>query len=330
VTSGLRGVRIAGTGSYLPSRVVTNEELSRRLDTSDEWIRSRTGIGERRFAADEQATSDLAVPACQAALEQAGRTAADVDLIVAATLTPDYRMPSLAAMIQRGLGAEGAGGFDVGSACSGFVYAMAAGASFVRSGASRCAVVVAAEKMSSITDHDDRATAVIFGDGAGAVVLEPADPAEADLLAQRRGLRGDDDTLVLPGGGSRHPLTAESLEDRAQYMKMKGRETYKFAVKTFASLIEGTCADAGVAVADLAAIVPHQVNLRILEAACQRAGLPFDRCVINIERVGNTSAASVPIALDEHARAGKLRRGDLVLLLAFGAGLSWGSTLLRW
>ena len=330
--SAIRGVRISGTGSYLPERVVTNHDLSQTLDTSDEWIRTRTGIGERRWAAPDQASSDLALNAARPALEAAGVTPADVDLIVCATMTPDHIIPSTAALIQRGLGAENAGGFDLGSACSGFVLAFNTASNYVRAGASKCALVIAAEKMSTMMDMEDRSTAVIFADGAGAVVLQPTegDLGQSDLLASRFGLRGDDEVLMIPAGGSRNPATAETVANRDHYIKMKGRETFKFAVKTFAGLIADTCADAGVTPDDLTLVVPHQVNQRILDAACQRAGVAAERCYVNIERVGNTSAASVAIALDEVVRQGRIERGQLLLMVAFGAGLSWGSALVRY
>lgn len=323
-------MRVIGTGSYLPSRVVTNAELSTTLDTSDEWIRSRTGIVERRFAGDDEPTSVMALAASRQALAAAEVDPGELDLVVCATMTGDFLMPSLAALLTRDLGAERAGGYDLNSACSGFVLALSSAMNQVRAGAVQRALVVGAEKMSVITDPTDRATAVIFADGAGAAVLEACDPEEGDLLAERRGLRGDEQVLVVPAGGSRRPHTPETLAARQQYVQMHGRETFKFAVKTFASLIRDTCAEAGVTPTDVAAIVPHQVNLRILDAACARAGIAAERCTINIDRVGNTSAASVAIALDEAVRTGNIRRGDLVLLLAFGAGLSWGSALVRW
>lgn len=327
----LRKVRVAGTGSFLPERVVTNAELSQALDTSDEWIRSRTGIGERHFARADQAASDLALPAARRALEAAGVQPGDVDLIVVSTMTGDYLMPSMAALLQRDLGCEKAGGYDINSACSGFVLAFTTGANYVRTGQAECVLVVGVEKMSSITDPTDRSTAVIFADGAGAAVLRSAGPDDpADILAVRHGLRGDADVLTVPAGGSRHPTSAQTVAERAHYIQMKGRETFKFAVTTFAGLIKDACDEAGVSVDDLAVIVPHQVNQRILESACVRAKIDIAKCYVNIERVGNTSAASVAIALDEAARAGRMQRGDLVLLVAFGGGLSWAATLLRW
>ncbi|MCO5168941.1 MAG: ketoacyl-ACP synthase III [Planctomycetes bacterium] len=325
-----KGVRFAGTGSYLPERVVTNDDMSKTLDTNDEWIRTRTGIAERRFAAPDQATSDLGIEAARRALDAAGVAPAEVDLVICATMTFDYVIPSTAALIQRALGAERAGGFDLCSACSGFVLSVGAASGYIKTGAARNVLVVGAEKMSVAMDMQDRTTAVIFADGAGAAVLQPASEPGSDVLAQRHGLKGDVDVLSIPAGGSRKPASLETVQGREHYIKMAGRETFKFAVKTFSSLIEGTCADAGVTPADLKVIVPHQVNQRIIEAACERSKIDMSKCVINIDRVGNTSAASVAIALDEAVRAGRIERGDLVLLVAFGAGLSWASALLRW
>jgi 3-oxoacyl-[acyl-carrier-protein] synthase III len=331
-SSELVGVRVEGTGSYLPERVVTNDDLSKVLDTNDEWIRTRTGISTRHWAADDQGSVALAVPAARRAIEDAGVTADEIDLIVCTTLTPDYPMPTNAALLQRALELPNAGGFDINSACSGFVAGFQASSSFVRSGASKCCLLVATEKMSSVTDPTERSTRVIFGDGAGAVILKPSVDRSSDVLAMRRGLKGDDDTLLIRAGGSRYPVTKEMLEKGAQdtTILMKGRETFKFAVRTFTSLIKGTCEDAGIDPAKLKLVVPHQVNLRILEAACSRSGVSLDSVMINIGRVGNTSAASVAIALDEANREGRLERGDLIALVAFGGGLSWASALVRW
>jgi 3-oxoacyl-[acyl-carrier-protein] synthase-3 len=327
-----KGVRFAGTGSYLPERVVTNDDMSKTLDTNDEWIRTRTGISERRFAAPEQATSDLGIKAARRALDAAGVAPTDIDLIICATMTPDYVIPSTAALIQRAIGAERAGGFDLGSACSGFVLSVGAATGYIKTGAAKNVLVVGAEKMSVAMDMQDRTTAVIFADGAGAAVLQPADEGAdgSNILALRQGLKGDVDVLSVPAGGSRRPASLETVQQREHYIKMAGRETFKFAVKTFSALIEDTCADAGITPADLKVIVPHQVNQRIIEAACDRSNIDMSRCVINIDRVGNTSAASVAIALDESVRAGRIERGDLLLLVAFGAGLSWASALIRW
>lgn len=326
----LTGVRITGTGSCLPERVVTNEELSQTLDTSDEWIRSRTGIGERRFATAQEATSDFAIPAARKALEAAGKQPEDVDMVLCATMTPDMIMPTVAALVQRELGLVNAGGYDINSACTGFVQTITAGANYVRSGLAKCCLVIGAETMTRIIDPEDRATAVIFADGAGAAVLEPAEPAESDMIAMSAGLRGDDHVLVVKNGGSRYPITAENIPSREQFVLMRGRETFRFAVKTFARLITETCEKAGVSPTELAVVVPHQVNMRIIEAAVERTGITKDTCYLNIETVGNTSAASVAIALDHAVNAGRMKRGDLVLFVAFGGGLSWASALFRW
>ena len=325
----MTGVRVAGTGSYLPEKVVTNDDLAKVIDTSDEWIRSRTGIAERRQAAPDQATSDLALAASRKALEAAGIEANDLDMIICATMTPDHSIPSTAALVQRGLGAENAGGFDLGSACAGFVHAFNVGANYVKNGLAKSVLVIGAETMSRVTNPTDRATAVIFADGAGAAVLVP-DDSGSDLLGIKQGLRGDDDVLVVPSSGSRTPPSAETIAAGLTFIHMKGRETFKFAVKTFANLIKDTCADAEISVDDLKLVVPHQVNQRILEPAAERAGIALERCKIHIEKVGNTSAASVAMALDEAVREGRIAKGDLVLMVAFGAGLSWASALVRW
>jgi 3-oxoacyl-[acyl-carrier-protein] synthase-3 len=272
----------------------------------------------------------MALAAGRKALEAAKIDPKDVDLIVCATMTPDHSIPSTAALIERGLEAERAGGFDLGSACSGFVLSLSAASHYIKCGAAKNALVIGSEKMSTVIDFEDRTTAVLFADGAGAAVLVPDPEGKSDVLATRHGLKGDTEVLSVPAGGSRKPPTASTVANKEHFVKMKGRETFKFAVKTFSSLIDGTCADAGFKPSDLKCIVPHQVNQRIIEAACERSDIDISKCVINIERIGNTSAASVALALDEAVRSGRIERGDLVLLVAFGAGLSWGSALLRW
>ncbi|MBL4847550.1 MAG: ketoacyl-ACP synthase III [Planctomycetes bacterium] len=326
----LIGVQITGTGSCLPEQVVTNEDLSKNLDTSDEWILSRTGIGERRFARPDEATSDFAIPAARAALEAAGKTPEDVDLVLCATMTPDMVMPTVSALVQRELGLVNAGGYDINSACTGFVQTITAGSNYIRSGLSKCCLVIGAETMTRIIDPANRNTAVIFADGAGAAVLEPAEAGVSDLIAMSAGLKGDDEVLFVPAGGSRKPLTPERIAAGEQYVVMKGRETFRFAVKTFARLITETCEKAGVAPSELAIVVPHQVNMRIIEAAVERTGITKEVCFLNIATVGNTSAASVAIALDHAVKADRIQRGDLVLFVAFGGGLSWASALFRW
>ncbi|HZV00232.1 MAG TPA: beta-ketoacyl-ACP synthase III, partial [Planctomycetota bacterium] len=304
----LQAVRVAGTGSYLPERVVTNDDFRKAgLDTDDEWVRTRTGIRERRFAKPEQAASDLALEACKRALEAAECSAADVDVIICGTMTGDYVIPCTAALLQRGLNAEKAGGFDLSAACSGFVLSLQAGAHYIQTGSAKKVLVVGAEKMSYVVDQTKRDTAVLFGDGAGAALLVQGDGSGSDLLATRCGLRGDHESLVVPSSGSRCPVTPETIEKRLNLVHMKGRETFKFAVSTFVDLIQKTCAEAGVTPEQLAVVVPHQVNLRILESACEKSGVPMSKLHLNIDRVGNTSAASVGIALDECVRAGRIR-----------------------
>ncbi len=329
---GRRAVAVVGTGSGLPSTVLTNEDLAKRVQTDDEWIRSRTGIRERRVVAPGETTTTLSERAARAALEAAELAAGDVSLIVVGTTSPDHPMyPCTAALLQKRLGAEQAYGFDVSLACTGFVAAFSVAESLVSLGRARNAVVIGADVNSAYLDWSDRNTCVIFGDGAGACVIRPAAPGEAsEVLYAGMGLDGNDEFLVVPGGGAKAPATHETVEQRLHYIRMKGRETARFATTRMVEEVRRACAAAAVPVESLDLVVPHQVNLRILESAAERLGLPFERFVINIERYGNTSGGSVPIALDEAVRAGRLRRGGLVCLVAFGAGLSWGSILLRY
>jgi 3-oxoacyl-[acyl-carrier-protein] synthase-3 len=322
--------RIVGTGSYLPERVMTNRELERIVETSDQWIVERTGISERRIAAPAEATSDLAVAAGRRALEAAGLRAEDLDAIVVATATPDMLFPATACLVQAQLGASRAFAFDLSAACTGFLYALGTADQFVKSGAARTMLVIGAEVNSRVVDWTDRATCILFGDGAGAVVLR-AESGERGVLSTH--LHADGtlwDFIHVPGGGSRHPPSEEMLDRRLQFIRMKGGETFKVAVRA----LEDTSLEAlkanGVAVADVNWLIPHQANRRIIEAVAERLGLPLERMVTNLARVGNTSAASIPIALDEAVRDGRVAPGHLLLFAAFGAGLTWGSALVRW
>ncbi len=326
----LRTVSITGVGSYVPERVLTNAELERMVDTSDEWITSRTGIRERRIAADDQATSDLATAAARRALANAGLTAADVDLIIVATITPDMPFPSTACLVQHKLGATRAAAFDLEAACSGFVYALDVGAHFVQSHTYNTVLVIGAEKMSSVVDWTDRNTCVLFGDGAGAAVLQNR-PSAHGLLTTCLGSDGAKAKLLeLPAGGSAVPTSATSVANRLHYLRMDGKETFKSAVNAMVSAANEALSRCGVTVERLKCIIPHQANLRILSAVAERLNARKDQLFINVDKYGNTSAASVAIALDEAVEQGRILRGDLVLLVVFGAGLTWGAAVIEW
>ncbi len=324
-------VRIAGTGACVPDCVVANDQFTTRLDTSDEWIVQRTGIRERRMAAPEQSTLHLATAASRGALASAGIPATDLSLIVTATITPDYPLPSTACMLQSELGCNWIPAYDLVAACSGFVYSLITAAQFVANGLGQRALVVGAEIMTRMTDMEDRTSAILFGDGAGAAILERSDDPNQGILAVNSGADGGRAKLIwVPAGGAAEPASARTVNERLHFMRMRGREVYKFAVTQMEELIQKTVADAGVALSDVAMIVPHQSNLRIIESACERLAWPMDRVLVNIDRYGNTSAASVPLALHEAVVTQRIRRGDLVLLVAFGAGLTWASVLLRY
>jgi len=324
------GVSISGTGSYLPTRILTNFDLEKMVDTSDEWIRTRTGIRERRIAEIGQAASDLALPAAQLALERSGIGPEDLDLIIVGTATPDMVFPSTACQLQAKLGATRAGAFDLSAACTGFIYGLSAGAGLIVSGVAKNVLVVGSECLSKVTDWEDRNTCVLFGDGAGAVVLKPAD-GRRELLSTSLGADGTrDDLICIPGGGSRAPASEETLRDRMHFMKLKGREVFKFAVRIFQELIHDALASCGLNKDDIALVVPHQVNTRIIDAAVKGLNIPVEKVYVNIDRYGNTSAASVPIALDEAVAEGRLQEGDILIMVAFGGGLTWGSAVVRW
>ena len=320
---------ISGTGSYAPAKVLTNADLERMVATSDEWIRDRTGIRERRLAATGEACSDLAVQAGKRALVSAGLTAADLDMILVATCTGDYPLPATACLVQHQLGATKAAACDLSAACCGFVYALSVADAYVKNGM-RHVLVIGAEVMSAITDWTDRNTCVLFGDGAGAVVVSASD-GEHGILSTH--LRSDGtlcELIMVPGGGSRTPLSEKVVEERLQYIKMKGNETFKVAVRTLEEIARTTLSANNLRVEDLDLYVPHQANIRILKAVIERLGLPVEKVLLNVDRYGNTSAASIPIALDEAVREGRVKAGSLVMLGAFGAGLTWASAIIRW
>jgi 3-oxoacyl-[acyl-carrier-protein] synthase III len=316
-------VTITGLGAHAPERVVTNDDLSQLVDTSDEWIMERTGIRERRVAADSDALSDISLPAAQQALEQAGSDGKDIDLLVVATVTPDMMFPSTSAILADRLGATDAAAYDLSAGCTGFMYAVAQAYGMVASGLSRRALVVGGDVLSRILDWTDRSTVVLFGDGAGAVVLEPVD--EAGFLAFELGADGaGGEHLWLPGSGSRR------FEDPDQFVKMNGREVFKFATRILVQSGEAVLDRYGATIDDVDVYVPHQANVRIIDHATKRLGIPSDRVVINVDRYGNTSSGSIPLALAEAQADGRLRAGKLVLMTGMGAGLTWGSALMRW
>ncbi len=322
--------RVVGTGAYLPERRMTNHEIERLVETSDQWILDRTGIRERRIAAPDEATSDLAVSAGRSALAAAGLPASSIDLIIVATATPDMLFPSTACLVQERLGAKQAFAFDLSAACTGFLYALAVADQYLRAGTYHTVMVIGAEVLSRLIDWTDRGTCVLFGDGAGAVVLH-AEPGERGVLSTH--LHSDGslwDLLYVPSGGSRIPPSTEALAGRLNFLKMKGNETFRVAVRALEEVAREALAANQLTPEQLSLLVPHQANLRILQAVAQRLELPMEKVVVNVDRVGNTSAASVPIALDEAVRAGRVRPNDLLLLEAFGAGLTWGAAVIRW
>jgi 3-oxoacyl-[acyl-carrier-protein] synthase-3 len=325
---GLTGVQILATGSYAPPEVVTNADLA-PLGIDADWIVQRTGIRERRRAAADQATSDLAFEAAARCLAQANVPASEIDLIVLATMTPDSPTPSTACQLQRRLGGRAAA-FDVSAACAGFMYALVTGLQFIKTGTARRVLVVGADVMTRAVNPADAKIFPLFGDGAGAVLLGAGD-ADQGLLAYSLGADGSGaDLLCTPGGGTREPLTPAGLAAGRQFMHMEGKAVFKWAVKLLADSIRETLAAAGLSASDLSLLVLHQANRRILDAAAENLGIPSEKVIVNLDRYGNTSAASIPLVLDELAAAGRLHRGDHVLLSGFGAGLSWGTGIFRW
>jgi len=323
-------VEIAALGSYVPDRVLTNQDLEDMVDTSDEWITQRTGIKERRILAAHQATSDLAIQAGRRALQSAGLEARELDAVLVATCTPDYLFPAVACMVQADLGAGNAMACDIEAACSGFVYALTQASTLIASGAARNALVIGAESLTRFTDYQDRRSCILFGDGAGAALVRSAENG-GEMIYAELGADGSDPTILwVPAGGARTPCSRETVEGKQHYMQLRGREVFRLAVNKLGELIQRIPERTGVSLDDIKAIVPHQSNYRIIKSACQRAGIAESKAYMNIDRFGNTSAASIPIALSEMAERGLVQRGDLVLLLAFGGGLTWASLLLRY
>lgn len=326
---------IAGTGSYVPERVLTNAELEKSVETSDEWITTRTGIKERRIAATGETTSDMATMAARRAMEMAGVTAPEIELIIVATITPDTIFPSTACYVQRNLGAKNAVAFDISAACSGFLYAMQISRHFINTGNRKTALIIGAEKLSSIVNWSDRNTCVLFGDGAGAAILRRRSTDEAvhepQVLVTVMGTDGTlTDILNVPGGGSALPVTAENAHLRLNTIHMQGKETFKAAVTNVTAACARAIDLAGLKPSDIDVIVPHQANVRIIDAAADRLGIPKERAFTNIHKFGNTSAAACAIALDEANRTGVIKPGNNVLLVAFGAGFTWAASVVRW
>jgi 3-oxoacyl-[acyl-carrier-protein] synthase-3 len=321
---------IAGSGHFVPEQVLTNADFARRLDTSDEWIRTRTGIHERRIANPQECTSTMAVAASQRALADAGMDAKDVELIICATVTPDVHLPATASFIQAGLGLNDIPMMDLVAACSGFIYGLSTAASLIEAGLYERVLLVCSETMTRMVDMDDRRCCVLFGDGAGAMVLTPQQRPEQQLLySELGGDGGRAKMLWIPAGGSREPTTMRTINEKLHFLKMEGREVYKFAVTKMEEVTTRALEHTGLTADQLAMCIPHQSNSRIIESARQRLGLPEEKMYVNIDRLGNTSAASIPIAYDELRQAGRLGPGDYVLFVAFGAGLTWASAIVR-
>jgi 3-oxoacyl-[acyl-carrier-protein] synthase-3 len=325
-----RTCSISGVGAYVPAKVLTNAELEKMVDTTDEWITTRTGIKERHIAAKEEYTSDLGAEAARRAMKMANVTPDQIDLIIVATITPDMPFPSTACLVQHKLGANRAAAFDLEAACSGFIYALEIGQQFIMSRTYETVLVIGAEKLSSITDWTDRNTCVLFGDGAGAAILQNRQGAHGLLTAVMGADGGKADLLFMPGGGSRCPATVDSLKARQHYLRMEGKETFKNAVQAMQTAAEEALRRCELNVSQIKLIIPHQANRRIIDAVGDRLGAKPEQLFVNVDKFGNTSAASVGIALDEAVATGKVQRGDLILLVVFGAGLTWGAAVIEW
>jgi 3-oxoacyl-[acyl-carrier-protein] synthase III len=320
---------MVGVGRYVPDRILSNEDLEKMLDTTDEWITTRTGMKRRHIAAPDQATSDLALRAAQDALARASLKATDIDCFIVATATPDFLFPATACIVAYKLGAVGKAAFDVEIACSGFVYGLALASSLVRSGMYRRVMLIGAETLSKITDYTDRATAVLFADGAGAVILEASE--KDSFLACELGSDGTNpEVLYVPAGGSRVPINASVVTNKQHYLRMNGKETFKYAVTKMVESSLAALERANLTTADLSLMIPHQANKRIIDAAAKYLALPPEKVVIDIEEYGNTSAASIPLALWEAMEAGRVKKDDIIVFVAFGGGLSWGAVTWKW
>jgi 3-oxoacyl-[acyl-carrier-protein] synthase-3 len=324
------GAAIIGTGSCLPEKTLTNLDFEKILDTSDEWITTRTGIKSRHVCSDDESTVDMGVKAAEAAIASSGVSRDKIDLIITATFTSDMPLPSAACLIQQRLGIKECAAFDIAAACSGFIYALSTATQFIKAGVYKNVLVIGAEAITRFTDYKDRGSCILFGDGAGAVVLSAVDDTDRGVKFTKLVADGEGwPLLFIPGGGSKKPASNATIENRDHYIKMQGREIYKFAVTKMQTLIAEAMQQCNLTVNDVAMVVPHQVNLRIIDSACSHMGFPAEKVFINIDKTGNTSAASIPIALDEAVRSGKLKKGDTIVMVAFGAGLTWASSVVK-
>ncbi len=328
--SNIRRAGIVGTGSALPEKVLTNAYFESIVDTSDEWIVTRTGIKERRMAEEGVNTSDLGMQAAYKALERAGMTPEDLDLIICATVTGDMPFPATASIIQDKMGASHAAAFDLAAGCSGFVYGLSAAAGYIGAGIYDKVLVIGADLLSRVTDYEDRSTCVLFGDGAGAVVVAPTDDDQGVLSVVLGSDGSGADLLNIPAGGSRCPITVEAIQARDHYLKMGGSEVFKFAVRIMADSAAEALKKCCLTNEDVSLLIPHQANIRIIESAAKRLGVPMEKVFVNVQDYGNTSAATIPIALDEAVAAGRLKKGDIVVLVGFGAGLTWAASVVKW
>jgi 3-oxoacyl-[acyl-carrier-protein] synthase-3 len=325
-----RSCSIVGVGSYVPSKILTNHDLEKMVETSDEWITTRTGIKERRIAGEKEYTSDMAARAAERAMEMAGIKGEDIDLIIIATITPDMPFPATACLVQQKIGAKRAAAFDLEAACSGFIYGLEVGQQFIMSRTYNTVLVIGAEKLSSIVDWQDRNTCVLFGDGAGAAILQNRENSHGLLTAVMGADGTKGDLLFMPGGGSRCPATKASVDARLHYLQMDGKQAFKNAVQAMESAANEALQRCELDITKIKCIIPHQANQRIIDAVGERLNARADQLFMNLDKYGNTSAASVAIALDEAVSSGKLSRGDLILLVVFGAGLTWGAAVIEW
>ncbi|MEK7667904.1 MAG: beta-ketoacyl-ACP synthase III [Gemmatimonadota bacterium] len=321
---------IAGLGTFSPSQTLTNADFERMLETSDQWIRERTGIHERHIASKDETTAVMAREASLKALAEAGLGPRDIDVVILSTATPDRPLPSTACDLQALLGCDNAAAFDIGAACSGWIYGLIVGESMIASGFGKRILVIGAEKLSAIVDYTDRSTAVLFGDGAGAAVLTPSDGTRGILAGHLKSDGTLAELLYRPGGGTIHPPDEQLLKDRSYFVKMAGREVFKAAVRSMADAADHALEQAGITGDQVDLLIPHQANIRIIEATADHAHIPMERVFVNVDHTGNTSSASIPLALDEARQAGRLKPGMTVLLVAFGAGFTWGSILVKW